>query len=120
MDLEEASIRISGLSQEKSIVISDPNKKDNPIVYVNDAFTYLTGYHRSEILGRNCRFLQGAETSLEKLETMRKAIEEKAELWIDIENYKKDGQLFMNHLHIKPYFNENGDIDCFIGVQHEI
>lgn len=120
MDLEDAYTRISELSQEKSIVISDPKIEDNPIVFVNDAFTLLTGYYREEILGRNCRFLQGSGTSLNKLEFVRQAIKRKEEIWINIENYKKNGQLFMNYLHIKPYFDENGDIDCFIGIQNEV
>ncbi|WP_156399200.1 PAS domain-containing protein, partial [Methylobacterium sp. Leaf466] len=71
------------------MLITDPGQHDNPIVFVNDAFLKLTGYEREEILGRNCRFLQGSETDRQEVERLRDAIECRVPIELDLRNYRK-------------------------------
>ena len=84
------------------MVISDPRLPDNPIVFVNDAFCRLCGYAREEILGRNCRFLQGAETDPDAVALIRSAIKATQTIKIDILNYRKTGETFWNRLLMAP------------------
>jgi PAS domain S-box-containing protein len=86
------------------MVITDPRQPHNPIVFCNDAFSRLTGYEREEILGRNCRFLQGLATREADVMVVRKAIAERRSVEIDILNYRKDGTTFWNALLISPVF----------------
>jgi len=76
------------------MVVTDPRQLDNPIVLANKAFLDLTGYSAGEVLGRNCRFLQGKGTSLAVVGEIRRAITEESELEIEILNYRKDGSAF--------------------------
>ena len=69
-----------------SMIITDPRRPDNPIVFANDAFLRLTGYERHEVLGKNCRFLQGPKTDKEAVGQIRTAIEDKADVSVDILN----------------------------------
>ena len=90
------------------MLITDPNKPDNPIVFSNDAFSRLTGYAREEILGRNCRFLQGPRTNPEAVSKIRDAIERHIPIEIELQNHKKDGEVFWNRVLISPVFDESG------------
>ncbi|MBX9722358.1 MAG: PAS domain-containing protein [Candidatus Obscuribacterales bacterium] len=107
-------------SARNGICITDPSLPDNPIVYVNTAFTEMTGYSLEEILGTNCRFLQGADRNQPELEPLRKALKEGSACVAVLRNYKKDGTLFFNELSIAPVFDKNGKLINFIGVQHDI
>ena len=98
-------------------VISDPALEDNPIVFVSHGFSKLTGYKESEILGRNCRFLQGKETNPEDVEAIRNAIADKKAVSVRLKNYRKDGSSFDNQFFICPLFETNGDVAYFLGVQ---
>ncbi|MCU4752785.1 PAS domain S-box protein [Halobacteria archaeon AArc-curdl1] len=102
------------------VVIADPNQPDLPITYVNDHFTALTGYERTEALGENCRFLQGPLTSEETLEQIRYAIEHEEPVNVDILNYRKDSTPFWNNLHITPIRDESGELTHFIGFQNNV
>ena len=102
------------------IVITDARKKDNPIIYYNKAFQKLTGYNKDEILGRNCRFLQGKDRKQEGLREIRKAIKEGQSCRVEIRNYKKDGTMFWNEVSINPIRALNGDITHFVGIQNDI
>src|SRR3712207_3038169 len=73
------------------MVITDPRQPDNPIIFVNDAFTHLTGYARSEVVGRNCRFLQGPDTDPETIALVRERLKTGEGFETEILNYKKDG-----------------------------
>jgi PAS domain S-box-containing protein len=90
------------------MVLTDPNQDDNPIVFANKAFLDLTGYEESEVLGRNCRFLQGAMTDRETVAEIRKAVTEGASVAAEILNYKRDGTPFWNALFIGPVYDREG------------
>ncbi|AWB45174.1 GGDEF domain-containing protein [Paenibacillus sp. CAA11] len=102
------------------VVITDPNLKDNPVVYVNQGFTAITGYTSEEVLLKNCRFLQGAETDQEHLETIRRSVKEQQATTITIKNYKKDGSYFWNQLIMSPIYASDGRLQFFIGLQFDV
>lgn len=102
------------------ITLSDPDEDDNPIVYANEAFELITGYSREEILGRNCRFLQGEDRDQESLEKVRSAIKDKESVTVTIRNYRKDGEMFYNRLTIRPLFDRDGRLIYFLGLQYDI
>ncbi len=100
------------------VVITDATQPDLPIVFVNKAFEEMTGYTTPEILGRNCRFLQGGDTDQEGLQTIRKALLNKTNGYAVMRNYRKDGSMFYNELFISPVRNESGTVTHFVGIQH--
>jgi PAS domain S-box-containing protein len=102
------------------VVITDPNRADNPIIYTNPAFTEITGYSAEEILGRNCRFLQGNDRDQPALTELRNAIKEERALTIVLRNYKKNGTRFFNELTISPVRDEQGHLVSFVGIQNDI
>jgi PAS domain S-box-containing protein len=79
------------IATELSFTISDPTKDGNPLIWVNPSFTRLTGYRLDEAIGRNCRFLQGANTGTESVRRLREAIAERATITETLLNYRKDG-----------------------------
>ncbi len=101
-------------------VISDPRQPDNPIVECNDAFVALTGYDRDEIVGRNCRFLSGADTEPWLTERLRTGIRRKQPVLVEILNYKKDGTPFRNAVMVAPIFDDAGELEYFLGSQVEV
>jgi PAS domain S-box-containing protein len=108
--IEEAPIGVS---------ISDPNQKDNPLIYVNEAFCEMTGYDREEATGRNCRFLQGENTDPEKVRRVREAIAAEEPVSVTLRNYRKDGSEFWNHLEVAPVY-EDGEVVSFVGFQQNV
>lgn len=102
------------------MLITDPRQPDNPIVFANDAFLRLSGYQRSEVVGRNCRFLQGPDTSVDDVSAIRDAISERKDISIDILNYRKDGRTFWNALFISPVSNQNGDLLFYFASQLDV
>ena len=101
------------------IVITDPCQDDNPIVWVNDYFCEFTGYDRDEVLGRNCRFLQGEDRDQSERHSLREAVDDARNIHVLIRNYKKSGELFYNDLYVSPVV-EGGEVIYFIGVQNDI
>ena len=101
------------------MVITDPRQPDNPIVFCNDAFCNLTGYEREEILGRNCRFLQGPPSRSDDVARIRQAIERREGIQIDLLNHRKDGTTFWNALLISPVFDE-GELTFFFASQLDV
>ncbi len=99
------------------MIITDPRQPDNPIVFSNDAFLKLTGYGRDELLGRNCRFLQGPDTDRAKVREVREAIEQNRDVSVDLLNYRKDGSTFWNALYISPVADEQGNVHFFFASQ---
>ncbi|KAF5449149.1 hypothetical protein F2P56_029626 [Juglans regia] len=102
---------------EKNFVIADPRLPDNPIIFASDSFLELTEYTREEILGRNCRFLQGPETDQETVSKIRDAIREQREITVQLINYTKSGKKFWNLFHLQPMRDQKGELQYFIGVQ---
>ncbi|MCD2205068.1 GAF domain-containing protein [Halobacterium sp. KA-6] len=102
------------------ITITDPSQDDNPIIYANQSFQNLTGYDESEILGRNCRFLQGEETDNEKVAAMREAIDAEERVSVELRNYRNDGSEFWNRVSIAPVRNEEGVVKNYVGFQEDV
>ncbi len=102
------------------MIITNPREADNPIVFANDAFTRLTGYSREEILGRNCRFLQGPESDPATVSRIRAAVEARKPIEIDIRNHAKDGRPFWNRLLIAPVHDANGTLAYFFASQYDV
>lgn len=102
---------------EKNFVITDPRLPDNPIIFASDSFLELTEYTREEILGRNCRFLQGPETDQATVSKVRDAIREQREITVQLINYTKSGKKFWNLFHLQPMRDQKGELQYFIGVQ---
>lgn len=103
-----------------SIVLTDPNLDDNPIIFVNDAFQSMTLYSREFAVGRNCRFLQGEETEQDVIDRIPDGIGEGTEFQVTITNHKADGTPFQNQLLIAPVTDDAGELSAFFGVQREI
>nr|AML76938.1 putative LOV domain-containing protein [Ehretia acuminata] len=102
---------------EKNFVITDPRLPDNPIIFASDSFLELTEYSREEILGRNCRFLQGPETDPATVRKIREAIGNQTEVTVQLINYTKSGKKFWNLFHLQPMRDQKGEVQYFIGVQ---
>ncbi len=102
------------------MVITDPKQPDNPIIFANEAFSKLTGYEPAEIIGRNCRFLQGPETSAEALARLSEAVARRERIEIDLVNYNKKGERFWNRLLVSPVFDEAGDLSYFFASQADV
>jgi PAS domain S-box-containing protein len=101
-------------------ILTDPRLEDNPIVYVNQSFLVMTGYAADEVLGRNCRFLQGRETDPARVEELRRATRERRPATVELRNYRKDGTPFWNEIHISPVRDERGEVVRFVGVQVDV
>lgn len=102
------------------ITLSDPVQPDNPIVYANEAFELITGYDRDEIVGRNCRFLQGDDREQPEIERIREALREQKPVTVTLRNYRKDGELFYNQFSIRPLFDQQGRLIYFLGTQFDV
>mmetsp|Transcript_3528 Transcript_3528/g.4959 ORF Transcript_3528/g.4959 Transcript_3528/m.4959 type:complete len:331 (+) Transcript_3528:23-1015(+) len=105
---------------QKSFVITDPSSPDNPIVYASAEFTELTGYSQEEIVGRNCRFLQGPNTEASKVKEIRQGIEEGKDTSVCLLNYKKDGSTFWNQFFVAALHDVSGAVVNYVGVQCEV
>lgn len=102
------------------ILITDPKLEDNPIIYTNDGFTNMTGYSKEEVLGKNCRFLQGPRTHHATVAKIRDGIQQEHKVHEEILNYRKDKSTFWNELTISPVKSTKGKIEYFIGIQRDI
>gem|GEM_PF-183069 len=103
-----------------AMVLSDPTRPDAPLVYVNQAFVELTGYPREEILGRNCRFLQGADTEPETVARIAQAIRRESVVVEELLNYRADGTPFWNALHVGPIYDVDGRLRYYFGSQWDV
>jgi PAS domain S-box-containing protein len=107
-------------SVASGIAIADVRRPDNPLIYVNRAFETITGYAREEVIGHNCRLLQGEDRDQAALNVVREAIRAGKPCTAKLRNYRKDGSLFWNQLNLSPVYNESGELTHFIGVQVNI
>lgn len=111
-----AAIRASKVA----MIVTDARQADNPIIFANDAFLRLSGYSQDEVIGRNCRFLQGPDTADETLDRMRAAIAAGEDFDCEVLNYRKDGSSFWNALYISPVRDEAEAIRYYFGSQIDV
>ncbi|MBO1078123.1 histidine kinase famiy protein [Roseomonas haemaphysalidis] len=102
------------------MIVTDPNRDDNPIIFVNKAFLAMTGYAADELLGTNCRFLQGPETDKATVAQVRDAVHHQREIAVEILNYRKNGSSFWNALFISPVRDKDGKLLYFFGSQLDV
>ena len=103
-----------------AVCLTDPHQPDDPIIFCNEAFEQLTGYRREQIIGRNCRFLQGPDTDQRQVARIREAIQAEEVVVVEILNYRKDGSSFWNTLHLGPIYDANGRLTYFFGSQWDV
>src|SRR5947209_4922786 len=103
-----------------AMVVTNPNRPDNPIEIANEAFCRLTGYAEREIIGRNCRFLAGRETEPAVRSQVGTAVETQRPVLVDILNYRCDGSAFRNGVMIAPLFDGDGRMSYFLGSQVDL
>lgn len=117
----DLQLLISALDASVSgVTITDNRQEDNPIIYCNEAFMKMTGYAEHEIIGHNCRFLQGADRTQDAREKLSAAIDSGTRCTVEIRNYRKNGNLIWNELYISPIVNGSGEITHFLGIQNDI
>ena len=102
------------------IVIAEARLPDMPLIYVNPAFERITGYSATEVLGYNCRFLQGKKTKQPAVAKLRAAIKAGEHCTVTLLNYRKDGTPFWNELTISPIYDDNNNLTHFVGIQADI
>ena len=102
------------------ITIADASLPNMPLIYVNDAFERITGYSPAEVLGKNCRFLQGDDHHQPALTELKAAIQEGQNCKILLRNYRKDGSFFWNELFMSPIYDETNHLTHFIGIQTDV
>jgi PAS domain S-box-containing protein len=102
------------------MILTDPHQPDNPIVFANKAFLDLTLYEEAEVLGRNCRFLQGAQTDREMVRQLRDAVAVKDSIALEILNYRRDGSPFWNAVFIGPVYDTSGNLLYFFASQLDV
>lgn len=105
---------------QMAMVVVDARAPGQPIISANPAFSTLTGYPEEEVLGRNCRFMQGPDTDPLHRDALRAAIDEGRSISVEILNYKKDGRAFWNGLYVSPVRDEDGAITHFFGAQLDV
>ena len=104
----------------EGVTIADARLPDRPLIYVNEGFERVTGYPAAEVLGRNCRFLQGPDTDPAAVAGIRAAVAGERECVVEILNYRRDGTPFWNRLSITPVRDETGEVTHFIGIQSDV
>ncbi|MBA2658054.1 MAG: PAS domain-containing protein [Nitrosospira sp.] len=102
------------------VTLADPDMEDLSLVYANRAFEVMTGYTQEETIGKNCRFLQGSDTEQEEKSRLHDAISDSKPIEVTLRNYRKNGELFYNHLKVIPLFDSNGRILYYLGVQYDV
>lgn len=102
------------------VTLSDPDLEDMPIIYANKAFEDLTGYAQDEIIGYNCRFLQGEDREQDARYQIAEALKKSEPVDVTLRNYRKDGTLFFNHLKVVPLFDKKQRVLYYLGVQYDI
>lgn len=102
------------------MILTDPRQHDNPVVFANKAFLDLTGYEEIEVVGRNCRFLQGAETDRETVHELREAVRRETAVSLEILNYRRDGTPFWNAVFMAPVYDPAGKLIYFFASQLDV
>jgi PAS domain S-box-containing protein len=108
------------VATDMCFTISDPRRPDDPLVWVNPSFCSLTGYTHDEVVGRNCRFLQGPNTDPAAVRRIGEALRRREPVTEVLLNYRRDGTAFWNQVSISPVFNGAGELVNFVGVQNDV
>lgn len=120
---QQAELRLlqRGIDASRNgVLMADASDPDLPLVYANAAFTDITGYAKEEVMGKNCRFLQGKDTDPHSVAQIRAAIKERREQQVTLLNYRKDGTPFWNLFSIAPVFGADGSCTHFVGIQQDV
>lgn len=123
-------VELGAIDASCALILCDLQQPDYPVVYVNDPFTYLTGYSQRDIIGRNCRFLQAPGGKVRKgttrqhidkdlVNSMRRSVEGNSELAVEVVNFKKNGQPFINLLAMIPICWDSTEPRFSVGFQAE-
>lgn len=107
-------------SVTSGISVANATQPDLPLTYVNPAFEVMTGYSLEEVVGKNCRFLQGGERDQPALDRVREALRDGREVTVVLKNYRKDGTPFWNELSLSPIRNRDGEVTHFVGIQTDV
>jgi len=104
----------------RGILITDFQQEDDPIIYSNNFFLKMSGYDLEEVIGKNCRFMQGEETDPEALKKLAIAIKNREYVTVEMINYRKNGDKFLNEFTICPVKDKNGNVTHCIGLEKEL
>lgn len=107
-------------SAQQNFAVSDPSLADNPIVYASQGFLNLTGYTMSQVIGRNCRFLQGPGTDPNAVAVIREGVKQGIDTSVCLLNYKADGTPFWNQFFVAALRDADGQIVNYVGVQCQV
>ncbi|NND60697.1 MAG: diguanylate cyclase [Gammaproteobacteria bacterium] len=118
--LDDSVLRQAIESARDGITISDARHPEKPLVYINPAFERMTGYSADEVIGLNCRFLQGDDSLQAEIDTIRRALRSGSSCIVTIRNYRRDGKLFYNELSMSPVRDRDGNLTHFIGIQKDV
>jgi len=102
------------------VTLADPDREDEPLVYVNEGFERITGYSASQSYGRNCRFLQGEHTDPETVARLREGIDAREPVSVELRNYRADGTPFWNRVTVTPIRDDDGDVQALLGIQRDV
>lgn len=105
---------------DSGIVITDATVADHPIIYVNPAFERITGYSSDELVGRNCRFLQGTDREQAAVDAIRSALQSERDVRVTLRNYRRDGSLFWNDLHLTPLRSPDGVVTHHVAIVNDV
>ncbi len=114
--LQERAIAASS----NGIVIADARQPDQPVIFVNPAFEQITGYAAKDVVGRNCRFLQGEDADQLGVQELRAALKTGQSCRVNLRNYRQDGSLFWNELSVAPIYDDHGTLTHYIGIQTDV
>jgi diguanylate cyclase (GGDEF)-like protein/PAS domain S-box-containing protein len=109
----------AAVATSRCVTLADATRPDTPLVFVNAAFTNMTGYTADDAIGRNCRFLQGPDTDPRVVREIHEAVAAGVSIRREILNYRKNGEAFWNDLTIDPIRSRRGQLIGFIGVQFD-
>lgn len=109
------------MDSRDGITIADFSLPDNPLIFINPSFERMTGYLAEEVIGKNCRYLQGNDENQEdQINIIRDAINQKQHCLVTLRNYRKDGTMFWNELSMSPIFDAQGNVTHYLGIQKDV